>query len=193
MNEVRAESPFAISSIAVQRSVALRPNEDNVVFSAAVDATAPDVDKWAVMDGINALVERERLRVVLAVRKKALDIAKSQPEQIRKNISQLRAQQAAFIASRMAKYPQEERRTPRRLSENEKLEVQKFDNQISAEELNLGNAARDVPLIEWEIARIEAAMRGEDAPPRPPGFEEAVTEMQPGIDAMIAGIKAGAG
>jgi restriction endonuclease Mrr len=188
--EVREASPFAISSIAVQRSVALRPNEDNVVFSAAVDTTAPDWIKWQLMDGINALVERERLRVMLAVRQKALEIAQKQPVQIQKRIAELQAQRAAFVAVR-------ERRKGSRAafyapSENDRIKLQEFDNQISAEEVNAANAVRDIPLIEWEIARILAGMKNEEPPPRPAGFEDQVSEMQPAIEAAVAAIKAGA-
>jgi len=191
--EVKHASPFAVSSIAVQRSVALRASEDAIVFSAAIDKTAPEADKWLVMDEINALVERERLRVMLSQRQKALVIARKQPEQIDRVIAQLQAERMAFIGVRQSRHDRNDRRLPYEMSEVDKVKCREWENKIAAEEQNRAEAIRTLPLVEWEVESIKAGMAGLELPPRPPGFEEIVSEMQPHIEAMIAAIRAGAG
>jgi len=187
--EVKHESPFAISSIAVQRTVGLRDG-GQLIVSVAIAADAEDVDKREVMDAVDWVITREHRRGMLAERMRFLNELRGKPAEHRKKIGELQSEKAAYIFNRNRR--QGERRLPQEMNAVQKAKLEEYDNKIAIEHSNMETLERDIIMAEYQVKELEAMMKGEPAPPRPPIFDEVVRELRPAVEATVAAIKAGA-
>lgn len=177
MTEV-IEKPFPVGGLEIQRTVAIRPNKDNLVFRIAIDGTADAASINEQMDVISEVVEREILKSQLIDKRAALEVAMEQPRNQDQEIQRLRTQRATYIASRMAQH--EGRRLgwdEKRANEPERKALEQFDAQIQNAELAKKNFAADIPIIRWEIGCLEARIAGTELPEKPKELEERLHEM----------------
>lgn len=171
-----------IGPLQIQRRVA-NPPRDETVFSVEINPPIDTHDLMAFQTNINAVLDvigevatREQLKGDLAEKRKALNVAHRQPMEMQKDIERLRADRAAYLASREAMHRHSGRRLEFKLNEKQQADLDKFDEQITNAELARKNFVRDIPIIEWEITCLVARINGEHEPPKPPELEAALAE-----------------
>lgn len=162
----------------------VNPNRDDLSFSIEIthptdthDIMAFQTNINAVLDVIGEVAAREQLKSDLAEKRKALKVALAQPADMEKEIERMRAQRMAFLATREAMHSRSGRRLEFKLSEKQQADLDKFDEQIANADLARKNFARDVPIIEWEIACLVARINGQDEPPKPRELEAALADL----------------
>jgi hypothetical protein len=172
------ETPLPVSSLGVQRRVILKQGKDDLAFSFAMDLTASKEDFFQAMDLITAVSDRENLKVKKAEKLEALQVARAQPIETERDVERMRAQRAAYVATREALHRKSGRRLDFKLSEKDEGELKKFDDQIEQGVMALRNFRRDVPIIEWEIACLDAQLAGRELPVKPKELEDVIDEMR---------------
>jgi hypothetical protein len=173
------ETPLPVSSLGVQRRVILKQGKDDLAFSFAMDLSSPKEDFFQAMDLITDVADRENLKVKKAEKLEALQVARAQPIETEREMVRMQAQRAAYIATREALHNRTgTRRLPFKLSEKDEGELKKFDDQLDQCRMSLRNFRRDVPIIEWEIACLDAQLAGRESPAKPKELEDVIDEMR---------------
>jgi len=172
------ETPLPISGLGIQRRVILKPGKDDLQFAFALDMTAPVEDAYQAMDFVSAIADREDLKTRMREKREALEVAKQQPAQMQKDIERLRVQRAAFLAARTAVHAASGRRSPLKLTDKAQGDLEKFDEQIAQAVMAAKNFSRDIPIIEWEIACLEAKIDGREPPEAPNEVADAIEDLK---------------
>lgn len=164
-----------VGGLGIVRRIVLG-NKDDIQFQVAIDSTADKQDIFLLLDTISAAADRERLKADLAEKKQAYRIALEQPAMLDKEVARLRRDRAATLAGFHARHAASQKRSEYRPSERDQQALDQFEAQIQAAQESKKSFARDVPIIEWEIARLEALVAGREVPPRPAEVEMALAE-----------------
>ena len=177
MSDPVVETPLAVGALGIVRRF-VNAGKDDLTFQVAVDSTADREIIFEVMDTISAVAEREALKAELVEKKKAMQIALNQPKEIEKEIERLRAGRMAYIAAREATHARSGRRLDFKINDKQQADLDKFDEQIAQGQQALKSFCQDEPIIEWEIACLEARIAGRPVPPRPVELDAALTELR---------------
>ena len=164
-----------VGGLGITRRVVLS-NKEDITFQVAIDSTADKHDLFGLLDNISAAADRERLKAELAEKKHAHAIALEQPAMLDKEIARLRRDRAATLAGFHARHAASQKRSEYRPSERDQQGLDQFEAQIQAAQESKKSFARDLPIIEWEIARLEALIAGQEVPARPAEVELALSE-----------------
>jgi hypothetical protein len=171
------ESGIAIGALCITRQVALRPNKDTVTFQVAIDSTAGKEELNLLMDTISDVADRERMKADLGEHLEALKVAQAQPLQMDKEVERLSRDRATALAGMQARHSMSRKRLDFQLSPQNQSDLDKYDAAIANAKLSKKNFARDIPIIEWEVACLRAQIAGNDEPPKPPELEEALHDL----------------
>lgn len=71
----------------------------------------------------------------------------------------------------------ENRRLPWKPNEKQRQALEQFDAQIDGAKLSRKSFMHDIPVIEWEIASLEARIAGREPPERPAEVVDAMQEI----------------
>jgi len=115
------------------------------------------------------------LKAQLVEKQEARRVAEEQPKQISHEIERLEVGREAYKATRKANRQGDGRRLEWKPNDRQKADLEQFEQQINNLKLNRKQFLADIPLIEWEIASLEARIAGNEPPPRPAQFELATT------------------
>jgi hypothetical protein len=181
------EKGLAVGGLGITRRIILRSTDD-MSFSAAIDSTAHFDDIRELLDRINDCVDYERRRAAaeeerarwendLDQRRKALLINKESLGLCAAKIENNRVRRLTYIAAREAARSIGGRRNAWTPNEQQKGELQQFDEERESLRLEYANLVNDKPITEWEIASLEARLAGQEPPPRPPEIVEAASTM----------------
>lgn len=172
-----AEMALPIGAMYITRQVALRPGKDTLTFQVPIDATAGAVELFTLMDTISEVADRERLKADLGERLEALKVAQAQPVQMDKEVERLTRDRAAALAGMQARHSMSRKRLDFQLSPQNQSDLDKYNAAIANAKLSKKNFARDIPIIEWEVACLRAQIAGNEEPPKPPELEEALHDL----------------
>lgn len=205
--EVRYEK-LAISALRVTRQAQVGTN-DAIAMEFAIDDTTDVADIRARMDLIEEIIRRQRAVNELPKAIQDLDVLRHMPAQIEQTIRNKRkekAEIAARVQINIAAHEESKAALTRKFlreygprrrewqpSEGQQTQLRQFDDAIAKEKSDLetidkeiehqqkllANVPSDIEAAEWEVARREAIIAGEDEPPRPGRIAEAATR---GID-----------
>lgn len=161
------EPGIAIGGLGITRQIKIDDN-DQIAFETAIDATTDIADLMQVFDLINEAVRRERAKVELPRRKQAVEVARKMPQRLDEEIAELTRQKMAQIAGYRARHEIGNRRSEWKPNDAQKQSLDQFDKRIENALKSRSTCAVHIMGAEWEVARREAIIRGEEEPLPPP-------------------------
>lgn len=166
MSDRVVEAPLAIGAIGITRRY-VWPNKGDLTLTVPIESTWDRRDIDELMDTISHIADREEIKVQLAEKAKALEIAKAQPAQMDKEIDRLRALGATARAAMIAAHEASGKRMVFKETPKQQADLAKITAEIENAERARKSFARDVPMVEWEIACLEAKRDGKPLPAAP--------------------------
>jgi hypothetical protein len=157
------EPGVAIGGLGITRQIKIDDN-DQIAFETAIDATTDIADLMQVFDLINEAVRRERAKSELPRRKQAVEIARKMPLRLDEEIAELTRQKMAQQAGYRAAWELKGKRSEYRETDAQKQSVAQFDQRIENALKSRSTCATHIMGAEWEVARREAIIRGEEEP-----------------------------
>lgn len=150
--------PIEVNALGITYQITLADGR-TVAYETRMDATCELADMDELLDRIHDATERQAARVNLPQARAKLKIAHTQLRMQEQLYATTQAgQEAAHSVSR--------KQGPFRPSEAQRTNLENIRASIA-------RFRADIPILEWEIARLEAVIAREEPPPEPQRLAEA--------------------
>jgi hypothetical protein len=150
--------PIEVNALGISYQVNLG-GDRQVSFETKLDSTADKVEIDTLLDTIHASVDRQQARIKLPEARGRLNIAHVQLRLHEREYAKEEAMQSARFA--VSRKQGEMRRSEAQIAK------------LSNIQTSIDRFRADIPILEWEIERLQAVIDGTDIPPEPERLAEA--------------------